>query len=91
MDALSGQVEAGPDQLRINPTTKIVSMNLAGAVFGPGGKIQYFGENEAKEKFFEYTVHILTYCSMIKDESGPVSFYDGWLNTYTRQHYFKDV
>jgi hypothetical protein len=48
LEALSGQVEAGPDQLRLNTTTKIVSMNLAGAVFGPGGKIQYFGENEAK-------------------------------------------
>ena len=42
-------------------------------------------------KFFECTVHILSYGSIVKVDAGAASFNGGWLNTYTWGHYFKDA
>jgi len=91
LETLSGQVIATPDQLRITPSSKIVSMNIPGTAFGPGGKIQYFQENGGEAKFFEYSVHILAYNSIIKVDTGGGSGGCGGVNCYTRRMYFKDA
>jgi hypothetical protein len=76
-ETLSGQVTSQPDVLRLTPSgkirSKIVTMNLPGSVFDRGGKIQYGGENSDTTKFFEYTVHVFTYNSIIKTDSGSRS------------------
>jgi hypothetical protein len=73
LEALSGQVSATPDQLRITPASKIVSMNIPGTAFGPGGKIQYIQENGGEAKFFEYSVHILAYTMIVLLKLIPVA------------------
>jgi hypothetical protein len=59
-------------------------------MFGPGGKIEYWQENGGEATIFEYTVHILTYNSIIEAETGATSGAGGGLNCYTRM-YFKDT
>ncbi len=90
-EALTGQVSATPNELRMTPASKIVSMNIPGTAFGPGGKICYFQENDGEAKFFEYTVHILAYNSIIKADTGGASGGCGGVNCYTRRMYFKDA
>jgi hypothetical protein len=57
-------------------------MRIPATVFGPGGKIIYRTQNACDVNFFEYTVHILTYCSIIKIDVDPGSYNGRQLNAY---------
>ena len=90
-EALSGQVLATPDDLRMTPASKIVSLNIPGSAFGRGGKITYNPEGGYFTAFQEYTVHILAYNSIIKTDVGVAATNCGGVNCYTRRMYFKDA
>ena len=42
----SGQLSAKPDELRQTQASKIVAMNIPGAVFGPGGQTLHMSQAE---------------------------------------------
>ncbi len=57
---------------------------------GPAGRKAPIREQEFRiGKFFEYTVHILAYNSIIKADSAAAAGAYGGLNCCTRRHYFK--
>ena len=73
LEAFSGQVSAIPADLRITPASKIVSLNLRGTSFGRAGKVTYTPEGSNVSVFYDYSVHILAYNSIIKADVGTVS------------------
>jgi hypothetical protein len=54
-------------------------------------KIAYVDEGGELVKFYNYSVHILAYNSIIKLDSGVAANNCGGLNCYTRRMYFKDA
>ena len=92
-EALSGQVDADSPELRSGPVIKFVNIKIPGASFGPGGKIVYQAENGTNTKFYEYSVHILSYVNAIKTDNpvATAAYAGGRVNVYTRRHWFKDA
>ena len=74
----------------MTPVSKIVSLNLPGSRFGRNGKVTYSPEGSNVTAFYDYSVHILDYNSIIKAETGAVSGNYGGVNCYTHRMYFKD-
>jgi hypothetical protein len=94
----AGQVSAKPEELRQTPASKIVSLNIPivslnipGTVFGPGGKITYMAEGGNTQRFYEYSAHVLAYNSIIKVDNTGAAGNCGGVNCYTRRMYFKDA
>ena len=86
------QVDAANASARSGPIMKIVRMSVPGTTFGESGNIIYDPAlNSPHAKFFEYSVHILTYVNSIKtDANVAVALGGGRLNCYVRRHYFTD-
>jgi len=66
----SGRVSGESDELRQTQDSKIITMKLPGAVFGWKLEITYMTEDGPTSKFYEYSVHGLTYNSIIKTDNA---------------------
>ncbi len=89
-ESLSGQVDTDSTELRSGQIKKFVNMCIPGTNFGPNGKITYIGEGDDKAKFYEYSVHVLSYVNPIKTDNPtiPVTYAGGRVNCYVRLFFF---
>ena len=71
LEALSGQVDALSAEQRSGPVTKYINMRVPGTTFGPNGKITYVASGGDTTKFYEHSLHVMSYVNCIKAGNSP--------------------